>query len=375
MEIQRKSRIILMFENYLHSEKTIETYSVHIELFRRHYDLPSWDAILSLDTRDFKEKMEDYVILLKNQKKSNTYIRNITFGLQSLFESNDREDINWKKIRRLAGERTRPRETRPYTTEEIKRMLSVTKSLRNKALILFFSSSGVRRGAIPLMKLKDLKQMSHGCLSVTVYPNTNEQYTTFINKEASESLSHYHDARKRDGETLTSNSLVFGSAFGSKIGEPISVATISLLLRRTKHLAGIDIEDIPNLLVHAFRRRFNTVLKLKDNANPTIIERLMGHDQKLDNSYFQPTLEQLFVEYQKGMSDLTIDNSERLLVEKKIMQESLAEYEKKDIKIQEQQMQIDILAKNLDEISTVLGTGKGILREKRGQEYHITLKS
>ena len=368
-----KSRCIVLFENYLHSKYTIKTYSVHIELFRKYHNLPTWDSILSLKTKDFKEKMEDYVIMLKNQNKSNSYIRNITFGLQSLFEANDRDDINWKKIRRLAGGLAKPKETRPYTTKEIKRMLSVTKSLRNRALILFFSSSGVRRGAIPNLKLKDLKQMTHGCLSVTVYSGEPEQYITFINKEASEALGHYHNQRKRDGEILTSESLVFASTWKENTGKPLNETTISLLIRRIKHLAGLDTESLPNLLVHAFRRRFNTILKLKENANSTIIERLMGHDQGLDNSYFQPTEEQLFEEYVKGMMDLTIDSTERLLVEKEIMQEAISEYEKKDEKIKEQQLQIDSLTEKMNEITSVLGSKQGEIREKRGDEYHIRL--
>jgi integrase len=368
-----KSRCIVLFENYLHSKYTIKTYSVHIELFRKYHNLPTWDSILSLKTKDFKEKMEDYVIMLKNQNKSNSYIRNITFGLQSLFEANDREDINWKKIRRLAGGLAKPKDTRPYTTEEIKRMLSVTKSLRNRALILFFSSSGVRRGAIPNLKLKDLKQMTHGCLSVTVYSGEPEQYITFINKEASEALGHYHNQRKRDGEILTSESLVFASTWKENKGKPLNETTISLLIRRIKHLAGLDTESLPNLLVHAFRRRFNTILKLKENANSTIIERLMGHDQGLDNSYFQPTEEQLFEEYAKGMSDLTIDDSERLLAERKLMEESLSELEAEKNRTSILEKEVAQQKAQLAEMAKILASGKGKVVEQRGNEYFIEL--
>ena len=371
-----KSRCIVLFENYLHSKYTIKTYSVHIELFRKYHNLPTWDSILSLKTKDFKEKMEDYVIMLKNQNKSNSYIRNITFGLQSLFEANDRDDINWKKIRRLAGGLAKPKDTRPYTTEEIKRMLSVTKSLRNRALILFFSSSGVRRGAIPNLKLKDLKQMTHGCLSVTVYSGEPEQYITFINKEASEALGHYHDQRKRDGEILTSESLVFASTWKENKGKPLNETTISLLIRRIKHLAGLDTEDLPNLLVHAFRRRFNTILKLKESANPTIIERLMGHDQGLDNSYFQPTEEQLFKEYVKGMTDLSIDDNERLLAEREIMQEEIKDLEAEKDKNNELSLKMQEYETNQTEILRVmklLQNGQARLKNSPENELHITL--
>ena len=53
----------------------------------------------------------------------------------------------------------------------------------------------------------------------------------------------------------------------------------------------------------------------------------MGHDMKLDNSYFQPTLDDLFNEYQKGMADLAIDDSERLLVERETIQAERSQLE------------------------------------------------
>jgi len=98
--------------------------------------------------------------------------------------------------------------------------------------------------------------------------------------------------------------------------KPLNEASISNLILRCKINAGVNFDDSPNLLCHAFRRRFNTILKLNKESNAPLIERLMGHDMKLDNSYFQPTLDNLFEEYQKGMADLAIDDSERLLIEK-----------------------------------------------------------
>lgn len=312
------SRAVQIFEEYIQSEKTREHYTYHLNRFINHYKLNSFDAILSLETKELKEKIEDYVILFKNDGKSSNYIRVIVFAIQSFCDSNDKMGINWKKIRKLLGKKQKPKKSRPYTTSEVKRMLHSVKALRNKALILFLSASGVRRGAIPGLLMKDLKQMSHGCVAITVYEGSDEEYTTFINKESNDALTLYFEQRTHDGETITPNSLVFRAKYSDAgtTPKPLNEASISNLILRCKINAGVNFDDSPNLLCHAFRRRFNTILKLNKDSNGPLIERLMGHDMKLDNSYFQPTLDDLFDEYQKGMADLAIDDSERLLIEK-----------------------------------------------------------
>jgi len=170
--------------------------------------------------------------------------------------------------------------------------------------------------------MKNLKQMSNGCVAVTVYEGSNEEYVTFINKEANDALTLYFEQRTHSGETFTSDSLVFQAKHNDVDGnpKPLNEASISNIILRCKINAGVNFDNSPNLLCHAFRRRFNTILKLNHDSNNSIIERLMGHDMKLDNSYFQPTLDNLLEEYQKGMSDLTIDDSERLLVEREAIQ-------------------------------------------------------
>jgi len=373
-----KPRAVQIFEEYIQSEKTREHYSYHLQRFVNHYTLESFDSILALKTEDLKEKIEDYVILFKNDGKSHNYIRVIVFAIQSFCDSNDKMGINWKKIRKLLGKKQKPKKSRPYTTSEIKRMLHSVKALRNKALILFLSSSGVRRGAIPELQMKDLKQMPHGCVAVTVYANSDEEYVTFINKEANDALTLYFEQRKHYGETFTPNSFVFQSKHNNVNGKlyPLNEACISNLILRCKINAGVNFDDSPNLLVHAFRRRFNTILKLKDNANITLIERLMGHDQKLDNSYFQPTLEHLFEEYQKGMSDLTIDDSERLLVERETMQAELTKLEQEKAHNRELENRIIRNEKIQQEILNALNlvnSDKARLKNSPNGELHVIL--
>ena len=372
-----KTRAVLMFEQYCKSEKTKVSYNFLITKFVKHYNLDSYDAILEIDSKVLFRMIEDYVVLLKNGNKSTSYIRNHIFAIKSFCEANDKYDVNFRKVCKLV-EKQKPKKTRPYTTAEIKRMLHSVKSLRNKALILFLSSSGVRVGALSLLKIGHLKQMPFGCVAVTVYDGCNEEYVTFINKEANDYLTLYLEERKHNGEIITNDSPVFRLQFSSTSQKEkmMTEASVTQMLIRTKINAGVNFEGTPNLLCHALRRRFNTIFKLREGANPTLIERLMGHDQRLDNSYFQPTLEQLFTEYQKGMADLTIDDAERLLVERKEVEQKISEFEvqkQEQISIKEQ---MNILAKNqakMNHIMEMIVNGDVTLVSKNNEKITLDL--
>ena len=86
-----------------------EQYLFLITKFAEHFKLDSLDSILTMSKEELKMKVEDYVILFKNNGKSTGYIRLILFALQSFCESNDYEGINWKKIRKLLGKKQKPK--------------------------------------------------------------------------------------------------------------------------------------------------------------------------------------------------------------------------------------------------------------------------
>ncbi len=54
-----KPRSVLIFEEYLQSEKTIEHYTYHINRFAKYFDLPSWDSILALEINERFYKSSD----------------------------------------------------------------------------------------------------------------------------------------------------------------------------------------------------------------------------------------------------------------------------------------------------------------------------
>src|SRR3989338_3652461 len=106
-----KTRAVQIFEEYIQSEKTREQYMYNLKRFVIYNKLESVDLILSIDSEELKQKIEDYVILFKNKCRSSSYIRTIIFSIQSFCESNDKMGVNWKKIRKLLGKKQKPRKS------------------------------------------------------------------------------------------------------------------------------------------------------------------------------------------------------------------------------------------------------------------------
>ena len=272
--------------------------------------------MLTMQPQKLQEMIEDYVMDIKNKVSPNTVPTRI-FPIQSFFEMND-VVINWKKIRRLFPAKVKKSGNKPWTTSAIQKMLEFAPDQRAKTLIHFLSSTGTRIGAIEELKLKHLAEMPMKCKSVLVYPESTYEYFTFLTPEASQALDNYLQQRRNDGELLTPESPVFRAKYRIGIekvillGERGMTAIIQRVIKNANLRPPKVGERYDIQTDHGFRKRFNTILKLNNNINPNLVEKMMGHKRGLDGSYLVPTKEELFEEFKKGILDLTIDSSERL---------------------------------------------------------------
>ena len=65
------------------------------------------------------------------------------YGIELFLSMND-VTINMKKLRRMFPTKVKRTGDKPYTSEDIQQMLSVTRYRRDKAFILFLASTGAR---------------------------------------------------------------------------------------------------------------------------------------------------------------------------------------------------------------------------------------
>ena len=79
------TRCVQIFEGYVQCEKTRAQYMYNLKRFATHNNLETVDAILSIDSEQLKQKIEDYVLLFKNRGSSSSYIRVIILGFTITF--------------------------------------------------------------------------------------------------------------------------------------------------------------------------------------------------------------------------------------------------------------------------------------------------
>ena len=350
-----KQRSLLLFESSIKSAETRKQYLYYLEKFKKFCKLKDYDSIPTIDSGKLREMIEDYVMFLRKKMGPNS-IPPYVHALQSFFEIND-VDFNWKRVKRLLPAKIKLTGNQAWSTDAIKRMLEFCPDLRARALIHFLSSSGIRIGAIPDLKLKHVAEMPHGCKSALAYEDTREEYFTFLTPEASKALDLYLEQRRKDGESVKPESPVFRIHYqlGLAIPKSLSVASVENIIRRIVHKSGQRKEKKGYRFSvqqnHGFRKRFNTILKLNQDVNSNIAEKLMGHKNGLDGVYLTPTKEQLFEEFRKAIPDLTIDSSERLRARNRQLEKDKSELEKKN---EEKQMLEDRIARQEQSTKNIL---------------------
>ena len=206
----------------------------------------------------------------------------------------------------------------PFTTEEIWLMKKAAKKLRDMTIIDFLASTGVRPGSLsdPVIRMKYVEDMPHGCKSIRVYDGSKEGYWAFLTPEATDSLNRYLASRKRNGEELTEESVLFRNYDNpNKKQEHLSDNSIRQMLDSVMKRAGIERKKTKNrydkAIIYGFRKRFNGTLKMNNEVNSNIAEKLMAHKRGLDGVYLKPTKEECFREFAKAIPDLTLDPTEK----------------------------------------------------------------
>jgi len=336
-----------MFLESLNSEESQKSYVFLVEKFIKYYKLKDFDSVIKIDKIELQKMVETYVIHLKkkiNPNSMKTYLNPI----KTFLEIND-IDLNWRKIKRLYPAKIKTSGSSAYSTEDIKKILDVTIQIRNKAIIHFISSSGVRVGAIPEIKLRHVRDMPLDCKSILIYEDSIEEYHTFLTPEASKSLDDYLQERVKNNEILNQESPLFREWYqlGSSEVKSITKKAIQGLLGRSLKNSNVRGQKkngrYSEQLAHGFRKRFDTILKLNKDVNDNIIEKMLGHKKGLDGVYFQPTIEQMFNEFKNGIIDLTIDDSERDKIKIQKLQEEKSELVITKQELQEMKRDIRIL--------------------------------
>jgi len=221
------------------------------------------------------------------------------------------------------------------TDEEFQAMYeSGCLNLRDKFLLVFLRQTGVRAGAIEMLKLKDVRDLAlnekgepelrNDFPAILVYAGEPEAYVTFLAPDGAQLMIQYlkgrmkgkkvHDEKgkiERPGERLTSDSPLFAKITlrGKSERKAISSAMARSLIESIVGRAGLAKKISPQGL-----RRLCQNLLERGGAHPTRIEAIMGHRLGLKAHYsmggmtsdLQQKIEELRSEYKKAESQMRV---------------------------------------------------------------------
>jgi len=320
-------------------------------------DFENFEELLNYDIEQTSDILIQYIDWLRDNGNSFRTVRTALSPPEAFFEMN-RRPFHKKVVRRSNAKEDTPKGGDvPATDEDCLAMLNYCKQFRNKSVIAFLSSTGMRPSGIvdPVLRLKHLiplpdiedkfesmsdnpkfklnpnRKFKRYCYGVRVYDQSKEGYYAFLTPEASDLLDRYHSERKQNGEEFNDETPIFSPLTKKKTDEDgkeqfvyVSKNTtfdfftddaMDELLKKVVKGAKIPRKKIgkhyDKAITYMFRKRFNGILKMDNNVNSNIAEKLMAHKRGLDATYLQPTMEECYVEFFKAINKLTIDPHKR----------------------------------------------------------------
>jgi integrase len=324
-----RTEIFLVDEGH-NSKETAAKYRTDFKLFLDYVKIYDLDVLLDLGKEALQVLVIKYVRSLRDdpvKKYSRSTVQNRIASIFYFLVNNDIE-LNKQKIRRYLPPDESVRDDRPYTLDEIQKILSAS-DLRTKAMVWLMHSSGCRIGSLHTMRIEDLVPVNYQgqeLYKIRVYARTRDEYYSFITPEAkSEGIDPYLDYRVRSDEILKDESPLFRKQFNPfTINKPLPLSQHSLIdvIDYALNKSGVKSKKI--MKSHAFRKGFKTICE-QSGMKSINVELLLGHSIGVSNSYYRPNESDVLADYMKAADALTVDPTQRLQTKVKELESERAE--------------------------------------------------
>lgn len=362
-DLKNQSKTLTLLADTNLNVTSLPTYHSYLNVFFRWAEISGEREFLQISDSDLQVLMDMYVKHLRKRVDANEISPNTVpkqfKPMKLLLEVNYRENaVGWKPIAAQYPPKEKLSGYKPWETDQIDTMLDFCKNLREMAVIHFHSSGGCRVGVHdhPLLMKHVTKMEGPGgekCYAVLIYAEADETITEkdtrnnlgqidssdyshfiFMTPEATIAIDNYLNYRqKKLGETFTSDTPLFRSLRVNEEGNHYQMTgngfqkTIQRILKRTPILRTKKRNRYDTQIDHGFRKRFNTILKLKSEVNSNIAEKLMQHKKGLDGTYLVPTRHECFREFAKAIPELTVNRAERQRMEIEKKQQRITDLE------------------------------------------------
>lgn len=236
------------------SEKTLEQYKRENERFFLYCNKAIFDIT--------KDDVRAYLAILQTKRKiSMTTSVNVKRFLSSFYNWLNDEGIIQKSPTRNLNIKC-PKTTRiPFTDRELDVLRNSNLSVRNKAIIELFISTGCRVEEIANIHISDINWYEK---SILITGKGNKQRTVFFDDIAAMYLEKYMKDRNSNIDEL-----FISSKNSNKRLEKKSIECVVRKLGRTNKIKAYP---------HKFRRTFAT-RALRNGMSITTLSKLMGHEK------------------------------------------------------------------------------------------------
>jgi integrase len=283
------------------------------------------------DTRLIENTIIDFLIYLRDDREiSSAAISNYVVALKYFYDTVNFEFprlIDWRRIHKFIPEQEKiVKNDRPYTREEVAKMLSVSTE-REAVVVLLQCAAGLRKGAIPALTLDDVKRYPEPnslpkVYEIIVYRGTKYEYFSLTIPELSEAIENYLQFRRRFGEKemgestpLIREDFDVTDPFAAAHPKHVTESTIGRIILKLLYRTGLRVKknskqnNFPFMTkarhitaeCHSLRKRFDTECT-KAGMSILNVELLMGHSLKnLKHRYYKPEKGDIFEDYLRAV--------------------------------------------------------------------------
>jgi hypothetical protein len=109
----------------------------------------------------------------------------IYLAAPELFFEQNKKTVNKKILHKLIPAREKGGSDKPFTTQDIQKMLRATTSKRDMFLVHFLASTGARPKSIedPVLVFKNVVDMENGCRALLLYAGSMDEYWAFLREK------------------------------------------------------------------------------------------------------------------------------------------------------------------------------------------------
>lgn len=256
------------------------------------------DELEGLKKTDIEKLVEEFCYHKKESGCSSRTVNAILSNLKTFFKTNGFKGMNELEVESYY-QPSRARTRREYipTLDEVRSMANVAGSLRDRAMILFMVSTGLRNSTQRAVLYGEIKEeLEKGSRNILIRVHAgmkkvvptackgNIEYFVFTSEEATETLQLYLGHRRSRFGEIGHREFLFPSKYNrvphrERVFKPLTGRELQVIIKKCARKAGI--KEWMNVTPHCLRKTFESVLRsrLADGGRLDLKtqEYFMGH--------------------------------------------------------------------------------------------------